>query len=68
MGLSSSCFVGLESKVGPLKSEARNRGGCEKTCEVLEKGGGGRTEKTKRKESAPLVVYYFPVQSRPGLL
>jgi hypothetical protein len=68
MGLSFSCFTGLESKDGPSKSETTNIGGCEKACEVLEKGGGGRVEKTKRKESASLVVCHFPVQSRPGLL
>lgn len=70
MGLSFSCFAGLDStEVSPMKSETTNRG-CEKVSdEVLKKGGGrSRTEKTKRKESAPLVVYHFPVQSRLGLL
>ena len=66
MGLSYSCFAGLESKVGPMKSESPKRGN-EKASEVLEKGGR-RIENAKRKESAPLVVYHFPMQSRPGLL
>ncbi|KAF3321675.1 hypothetical protein FCM35_KLT13891 [Carex littledalei] len=66
MGLSCSCFAGLESKAVPMKSKSP-KGGNEKASKVLEKGGR-LMENAKRKESAPLVVYHFPMQSRPGLL